>query len=187
MSITVQNKVGEIQKCLQSAKVKTASPSRGGFKVQVRVTWKDLAGKPGLGYFSMHTAMVSKAANHTSQKWTRDFVNAVFRVEDWAKAEESKDASKDSHLLQKKVLDELEKLGEFAVGSPAEKLTDKAFKEIRAVVASGKDQKVKRIRGRLKARDYLHQAIMYALREGLRDDEVRDLVKECLVEHTMKS
>jgi len=192
-------KVAEAQKefdrilvCLQTSQVKTASPSRSGFKVQVRVAWKEPSGKPGLGYFSVHTGSMSNQGHRVNNPAAlmRDFAESIFRTKDWALRVGSTAPGPVSYGwtdIEKALLDKLDVAGEFAPKSKLDKLSQHAMKEMRAVVASGKDQRIKRIKTRSKARDYLYQAIMYGLESGLRDDEVRELVKQALVEHTMKS
>lgn len=179
-----------IETCLKTAQVKTASPSRAGFRVQVRVSWKEPGGKPGLGYFALDT---SNVGNVTATKYPlalrRDFVSALFRAEKWAAAAYAAAPSEIGGWSQfeRAMLDALDSRGTLDDKAAVDKLLQQSLKAIQTVVNAGKDQKVRRIRNKKKAKDYLYQALIYALGSGLRDDEVRDLVKQALVEHTMKS
>ena len=173
-----------LEHCLSTAEVRTASPSRSGKKIQVRVVWKEPDGSNGLGYFSIYPTIVQQAVmNVTATSATQDFLHEIFRLNDWAF---KKGGWKDRGFWLKALEDELDTRPAFT-SSGAVALQKDATTKLRAVVTNGKHHGSRAAHLKKKARAHLTGALDHALQSGLHDDEIREMLKLAMVKHTMDS
>ena len=164
----------QIIKILPTVTVMTASPTRSGRSIQVRVTWEEL-GKKQLGYFSV-SALYGIRANDV--KWM-NFVRAAFRLD-----ERMEDLAPGRGYHGQDLMDIFLKR---KVTHWFMKFAKEAELKILAVIDSGKASKIRKSSKLKKAREYLTQALDHVLKEGLSDTEVRDLLREAMVRNTMET
>lgn len=175
----------ELEAIVPTLQVKTASASRAGRRVQARLTWTEPgSGKQGLGYCSwlVHQGKLSPVS-------PRGFADAVLRVEQRAAryVEQSREGGRSYERVDdvhKEALEGLEKSGCF---SQVLQLQQEAFKKVQAVVRAGGHQSARRNNTQKRARETLASTLDFVLAAGISDDEVREMLKEALVRHTMES
>jgi hypothetical protein len=172
---------------INSAEVKTASPSRAQNRIQVRIAWTDPDGKPGLGYLSMFTTSAERLGKGSTGPLLKNFIDDVFRTEIWAKTL-IKDAY-GSHWTdaQDELHSELDKLGEYVSSAKIHTLQKQAIDAIRKCAAAGVHVEARKTRNRKRAEDYLGRALLWAMNNGLKDDEIREIIHTAMVKHTMES
>lgn len=169
--------LGYITKVVPTMEVKNSSPTRAGTKVQTRITWKE-DGKKKLGYYSV--AVIKNKAYFNG--WV-DILRDTVRTRDRAC-----DISNDIHQVN-----QIEALVTTAVSADVElqKLMAPIAKQINAqvmkVIASGTMSTVRNRRNRLRAQKSLVASLDFALNSGIADDDVRAMLREAVVRHTMNS
>jgi hypothetical protein len=173
---------------IATAKVKTATPSRSQNKIQVRVTWTEPNGKPGLGYYSMDTGTAESLGKKSSGPLLKNFVDDLFRTLQWAKAHaEKKYRSDDYGPFQSDLHDELIGLGIFTATAGIHDLYKKAMASIQTCVQAGLHRSQRRTKNQEKAKAFLENNILFALKNGLTDADINDVVQLAFVKHTMES
>src|SRR5580704_8710499 len=104
---------------VNSARVKTASPSRAQKKIQVRITYESPNGKRGLGYYSMNVSVAEKLTKQsifTNYPHPTSFINEVFRVTKWA------ESSYDSAARSQEIQHEMRRNGPYDIYDKAKQL-----------------------------------------------------------------
>lgn len=192
----VHDLVQKVSHRIGTSQVKTASPSRSQGKIQVRVTWLDENGKRGIGYYSVPTATITKGSVIISV-W--DFVSCVFRVRTEISAlvsELSTQVTRGPFFFDKKdtagkltgvLLDLLTQNRLLNKESPASHLCDAAVEKIYACVREGRHHSARSERMRKKGRTYLESALCFALKNGVTDDEIKEMVDMAFVRQIMDS
>ncbi len=176
-----------IARRIATAQVKTATPSRAQNKIQARVTWTEPDGRPGLGYYSMDCSAAEGLGKKTSGPRMKNFVDDLVRTLQWAKARAAKDGYADHGPFQEELHDELTTLGVFNATAGIHDLLKKAMASIQACAQTGLHRNQRRSKNQEKAKDYLMSNIMFALKNGLTDAEINDVVQLAFVKHTMES
>jgi len=171
---------------ISTAKVKTASPSRAQQKIQVRIVWTDPDGQHGLGYLSMYASAAEKGSTGPSLK---NFIDDVFRIIKW-----SRDTSRgiygndnDWSSFHGEVWRELQKTTCLDATSQVHTLKSRAVHAIVKCAQDGAHKKARREANQAKAKLYIDRSVTFAVNNGLKDDEIRDLIQLAFVKHTMES
>lgn len=173
-----------IDRAIDTFEVKTASISRSGYMVQVRVLYElpePNDGKQKLGYFSVSNQAPKKADFKLNPvEVLKDVIRFDKLVEDAGLYGEDvydlKDGLNDS--IKNINGDRFERL---------KKLADECKKKLIDAVKDGADVRVRRKANYEKAKDYLGKNLRYALSSGLDEDEIKEMLKVAIVENTMKS
>ncbi len=173
----------DLEQAIATSAVKTATPTRIGRSVQARVAWRTRDGKHGLGYIARH-------AGHSSTFNTREFIYEVYRVENFIKA---------AFELYGRVNDEygsaydlyvrnaIEKSPMLYANARAHQLRNEAQDKINRCRANKEPDDLRKALARKKAREYIGNAVLFAKKNGISDDEINELLNLAFVRHTMES
>jgi hypothetical protein len=154
----------------------------------VRIAWTEPDGKPGLGYLSMDSGDAEKLGKKTSGPLIKNFIDDVFRVVQWAKAAAKKDYRADDWApFHEEVHDCLLGIGVLNATSKIHELHKQAMVTISACAQTGLHKSQRRAKNQEKVKAYLESNILFAIKNGLTDDEIQDIIKVAFVKHTMES
>lgn len=174
--------VAAVEAAIPSLEVRTASASRAGNKIQARLVW-DEGGKRQLGYVS-----VGVGKSGVPQVAPRTLLDQALRLSARARAgaeaagATGSDRWQRAAAIESEVRDALESLHPSVQG-----LCDEVHRKMKAVHRDGGHQANRRARNQKRAREALASTLDYVLSNGVSDDEVRTMLKEALVRHTMES
>ena len=172
---------------IATAEVKTATPSRAQNKIQVRIAWAEPGGKPGLGYLSMYSTAAEKAGRGNGPL-LKDFLDEVFRVVQWAKHLARKEGCEaDWGAYHEDLHADLSSLGVFNTTGRLHEIHTDSIAAIYECAKSGIHLSVRKTKNQEKAKKYLDSCIQFALQNGMKDDEINEIIKLAFVKHTMES
>jgi citrate lyase beta subunit len=173
----------DLEHAIATSEVKTATPTRVGRSVQVRVAWRTRDGKHGLGYISRHSS-------HSSTFSTKDFIYEVYRVEKFIKAAYEKYGRVNDEYASAYDLFVRETLNSSTImhaQSRAHELRWEAQDKINRCKANKEPDSLRLALARKKAREYIGNAVLFAKKNGISDDEINELLNLAFVRHTMES
>jgi len=169
-----------IRHCISNAKVKTATPTRSQNKIQTRIAWKNLDGTNGLGYFSVSTTTAEALALRGGHRIKdENFIDEIFRVNKWAWNEGEYDTY-EANMRSRQFHIELKRVGITSTQKISE-LIDGTLEAIKKCVKAGKHKTARESRMKQKAKSYISGAVDFAIKNGLKDQDIRDLINEAFV------
>jgi len=172
---TAESLSAEILAAIPTAEVKTASAVGNGKLIQVRVSWTDNRGKRKVGTLSAQTSYIRKYTANTSEQ---HFIASVFGL-----------ITKSIYLhgFQHKVADEVvarvmeEVMRSYAVRRPLEKLRRAAAAAMAAVAAGDGPERIAKTKRLARATEGLRSWLSEALKAGLKDSELKKIMREEMV------
>ena len=181
--LAVEELMLDLEHAIATSEVKTATPTRVGRSVQTRVTWRTRDGKRQLGYISRHST-------HSSSFTTREFIYEVYRVEKFIKEAYDKHGRVNDEYAEAYdmyVRETLDAHTIMAATSRAHQLRDEAQDKINRCRANKEPDDLRKALARKKAREYIGNAVIFAKKNGISDDEINELLNLAFVRHTMES
>lgn len=183
--------IGSFKKALPTMVVKTASASRAGNKIQARLTWTE-NGKKQLGYLSTYLTKGKLAASPLPPG---SVIQQTFRARERAtdivtsqpgvSVATGPDLYGNVNSIENIVISTLTQDG--AVVAKLALLCHEVHQKMEKVVADGGHRTARQSRNQIRSRKSLASTLDFALNSGISDDEVRDMLKEAIVRHTMNS
>ena len=118
-----------------------------------------------------------------------NFVNDIFRISQWSRASARNQYGSESNCgaFEQALDDELNALRFFNSDSRIHTIKTLSIDAIRKCAKSGAHTKALRSRRREEAKSHLDRAIQYAIGNGLKDAEIREIIDLSFVKHTMES
>jgi len=169
-----------VEKAIPTMKVKSASASRAGNKVQVRVTWKQNE-KTRVGYFSVNVTKTTKNTKFMRTNST-ELVKQIFGSTSYVEKHNR------SLWVNKDVVEELEAaISDQSFLDSIEPIRTEIIARMSAVIESGEHKSNAHKNAHMRASNGLKSILDYALRTGITDNEINDMVREALVRNVMVS
>ena len=180
--------VAFLEKAIPTMSVKTASASRAGHAIQVRITY--LENKKRLGYYSeqLHKGRIPFSAI-TPTTLIKQVFRLHNRIGNWMKSTSSRglEASRSQKIMK----DVISNLNSGIVLAYVDSLCPIIYSMMGQVIRDGECVKARLNRNQKRAKKSLASTLDYAFSSGVSDDEVRDMLREMLreaiVRHTMES
>ena len=172
--------VASVEAAVPTMKVKTASTTRAGNKVQARVTYRYEGGKQ-VGYVSRGIYKGSTFGYEPIQL-IEQALRLHTRVEESCSQQRTEFHSDDI----------LSEVREALTADPETlntliPLCDEVQRKMQSIVRSGKPKAAKKARNQIRARKSLSEILDFALLSGISEDELRTTLKEAVVRNVMDS
>lgn len=174
-----------LEKAMPTMKVKTASASRAGRSIQVRIVYLDGNEKR----FGCYSAQVHRGQIPFSAISPIVLIKRVFRLHnqigDWMESTSTRglDASRSQKIMK----DVTNNLNSGIVLAYVDSLCPTIHSMMMHVIRDDGHTKAQLNNRQKRAKKSLASTLDYVFNSGISDDEVRDMLREAIVRHTMES